>query len=389
VLQSSTFDLRDTLEAAAATVDPAGTTIRFLDPAPPHLSLQGDAGKLRQIFANYLSNALKYGIPPEARVSTILTPGPGGVRLTLGVTSSGPTIDKDTLDKFFESFTRGEDAKERNIRGTGLGLAICKRYAEAMGGETGAVSTNGETTFYLTVPFAQVSAEEIVHTMASVPSALPARALAIEDEDYNRIVLGSILAKMNYSVDWATTGQEALRLARENGYDIILTDYRLPDTNGVELTKEILRFCSDPKPAVFAVTAYSTRERREECLAAGMAGFISKPITLEKLRATLAGWGEKNLARLSLEVSRPSLPSQPPAAIGSGWEELKRTAAMDPKKAADQAHRLNNLCRSLYFFELAEQLELIEGALERGEPTDKLIESFDRLVGPTAAGQRW
>jgi signal transduction histidine kinase/CheY-like chemotaxis protein len=389
VLQSSTFDLRDTLEAAAATVDPAGTTIRFLDPTPPHLSLQGDAGKLRQIFANYLSNALKYGIPPEARVSTILTPGPGGVRLTLGVTSSGPTIDKDTLDKFFESFTRGEDAKERNIRGTGLGLAICKRYAEAMGGETGAVSTNGETTFYLTVPFAQVSAEEIVHTMASVPSALPARALAIEDEDYNRIVLGSILAKMNYSVDWATTGQEALRLARENGYDIILTDYRLPDTNGVELTKEILRFCSDPKPAVFAVTAYSTRERREECMAAGMAGFISKPITLEKLRATLAGWGEKNLARLSLEVSRPSPPSQPPAAIGSGWEELKRTAATDPKKAADLAHRLNNLCRSFYFPELAEQLELLEGALERGEPAEKLIESFDRLLHPTAAGQPW
>jgi len=320
-------------------------------------------------------------------VSTILSPVAEGVRLTLGVTSSGPTIDKDTLDKFFESFTRGEDAKERNIRGTGLGLAICKRYAETMGGETGAVSTNGETTFYLTVPFEQVSAEAVVQAGPMVPSNLPARALAIEDEDYNRIVLGSILAKMNYSVDWATTGQEALRLARANGYDIILTDYRLPDTNGVELAKEILRFCTDPKPAVFAVTAYSTRERREECLAAGMAGFISKPITLEKLRSTLASWGEKNLARLSLETSRPALPTQPPPAVEQAWAELKRTALTDTKKAAELAHGLNNLCRSHYLFELAEQLELLEGAFERREPAEKLIESLERLLHPTAAGQ--
>ena len=329
-LQSTTFDLLDTLEAAAATVDPAGAAVRFLDPFPPHVTLQGDAAKLRQIYANYLSNALKYGVPPEARVSTILTPVAEGVKLTLGVTSSGPTVDKDTLDKFFESFTRGEEAKERNIHGTGLGLAICKRYAEAMGGEVGAVSTNGETTFYVTVPFQKVSAEAIVHATASVPSSLPARALAIEDEDYNRVVLGSILAKMNYSVDWATTGAEALRLARENGYDIILTDYRLPATNGIELTREILRFCADPKPAVFAVTAYSTRERREECLGAGMAGFISKPITLEKLRTTLANWGEKNLARLSLETSRPMPASPPPAAIETDWAMLKRTAETDP-----------------------------------------------------------
>jgi len=222
----------------------------------------------------------------------------------------------------------------------------------------------------------------------------------IEDQLMFRSMLRRLLVedcKGKVVFEAGTLGELRTNLGQLMAVDLILLDIRLPDGDGVdftdELAKEILRFCSDPKPAVFAVTAYSTRERREECMAAGMAGFISKPITLEKLRATLAGWGEKNLARLSLEVSRPSpSPSptaQPPAAIGSGWEELKRMAAMDPKKAADLAHRLNNLCRSLYFFELAEQLELIEGALERGESTDKLIESFDRLLRPTAAGQPW
>ena len=389
-LEQSRFNLLDTLEAAAVTIDPTGHAVRFIDRPPPDLLLEGDAGKLRQIFANYVSNAVKYGIPPEARVSTILTPADGGVRLTLSVSSSGPTVDKDQLDKFFESFTRGTAAVERNIRGTGLGLAICKRYAQAMGGEVGAVSTNGETTFYLNVPFAKVGTEAIAQAAAPAPSALPARALAIEDEDYNRIVLGSILAKMNYTVDWATTGAEALRLARENGYDIVLTDYRLPDTNGVELTKEILRLCPDPKPAVFAVTAYSTRERRDECLGAGMVGFISKPITLEKLRATLANWGERQLTTISLETSylRPPVrAAEPPEAIATAWSELKRAVAGDARPAAALAHQLNNLCRAHDRFGLAEQLELLEGALERGEPTARLVAACERLLRPSADGQ--
>ena len=303
------------------------------------------------------------------------------------MTSSGPTIAKDTLDQFFESFTRGADAMERNIHGTGLGLAICKRYAQAMGGEVGAVSTNGETTFYLNIPFAKASEAAPVPEVASPVSALPAKALAIEDEDYNRIVLGSILTKMNYTVDWATTGAEALQLARENGYDIILTDYRLPDTNGVDLAREILRLCPDPKPAVFAVTAYSTKERRDECLNAGMAGFISKPITLEKLRSTLTNWGDKQLTTISLESTRRPLPKQPPAAIESGWIELKRAALIDTVRAAELAHRLNNVCRAFNYLDLAEQLELLEGALERGEPAAPFLQACERLLRPSVADQ--
>jgi signal transduction histidine kinase/CheY-like chemotaxis protein len=388
VLERSTFDLLDTLEASAATVDPTRRKITFVDRPPAGLSLRGDAGKLRQIFANYLSNALKYGIPPEARVSTILVPTDDSVRLTLSVTSSGPTIAKDTLDGFFESFARGADAMERNIHGTGLGLAICKRYAQAMGGEVGAVSTNGETTFYLNIPFAKANEAAPLPAVVAAPvSALPAKALAIEDEDYNRIVLGSILTKMNYTVDWATTGAEALQLARENGYDIVLTDYRLPDTNGVDLAREILQLCPEPKPAVFAVTAYSTKERRDECLNAGMAGFISKPITLEKLRATLAAWGDKQLTTISLESTRRPLPKQPPAAIESGWIELKRAALIDTVRAAELAHRLNNVCRAFNYLDLAEQLELLEGALERGEPAAPFLQACERLLRPSEGDQ--
>jgi CheY-like chemotaxis protein len=299
------------------------------------------------------------------------------------VASLGPTIPKDTLDRFFDSFTRGREAINRNIHGTGLGLAICRRYAQVMGGEVGAVSANGETTFYLNVPFARADAEAPAAAPPAPANTLPARALAIEDEDYNRIVLGSILAKMNYTVDWATTGEEALKLAQENGYDIIFTDYRLPDTNGVELTKKILTVCSDPTPAVFAVTAYSTKERREECLNAGMSGFISKPITLEKLRTTLAGWGEHKLATISLETShRPLLAAiaKSPHEIITAWDELERTVPTDPRRAAKLAHRLNNACRAHGLIDVAEQLELLEGALERSEPAEPFLQACKQFL---------
>jgi signal transduction histidine kinase/CheY-like chemotaxis protein len=378
------FDLRETLEASATTVDLTGQAIVFTEQLPPGIRLHGDAPKLRQIFANYLNNALKYGLPPRARVGTILTPiDEHHVRLTLSVTSTGPTIEKEALDKLFESFTRGNDTVGRNIRGTGLGLAICKRYAEAMGGEVGAVSTNGETTFYLNLPFEKLSAPALTSADAAVADphpSLPAHALAIEDEDYNRIVLGNILAKMNYTVDWATNGAEALALAQRRGYDIILTDYRLPDTDGVTLAKKILALVPEPKPAVFAVTAYSTKEKREECLRAGMAGFISKPITLEKLRGALQSWGESRLSKISLEATpRPLRPVPRDAEIETKWAEIKRIAATDPLAAAQLTHALLGYCRNQHRIDLAEQLELLEEAWRQGrDPRDYLsaIEGF-------------
>jgi signal transduction histidine kinase/CheY-like chemotaxis protein len=376
-LHSSSFNLRETLEAAAGTVDITRRQIAFSEPVPD-IVLRGDPSKLRQIFANFLNNALKYGVPPSARIQVLLTPAGERTQVTIAVASSGPTIPKETLNRLFESFTRGEDAKQRNIRGNGLGLAICKRYAEAMGGNVGAVSENGETTFYLTAPF-EGSAAKVSDERPQAKSSLPARALAIEDEDYNRVVLGHILKLMNYTVDWATTGAEALRLAQENGYDIILTDYKLPDTNGVALAKAILAGCPEPKPAVFAVTAYSTKERRLECMAAGMAGFITKPITLEKLHQAFAVWGESRLTRISPEVAPKKAPPSL-LEIQVLWQKVLESISSDPAKAASLAHRLNNLCRANHRSEVADQLELLEGALEAGRPIQEFVDATQRLL---------
>jgi len=115
-----------------------------------------------------------------------------------------------------------------------------------------------------------------------------------------------------------------------------------------------------------------------------MAGFISKPITLEKLRATLASWGESQLATISLEASgRIIRPAVRPAAIEELWQEAQRLGPREAKRAADTAHRLDNLCRAHGLIAVAEQLELLEGALERGEPTAALRAAIDAVAGGT------
>ncbi len=374
-VETYVFNVAETLEVAARTVDPTGHKVVFLHKPPPNYALRGDAGKLRQVFANFVSNALKYGTPPEARVTATVTPQDGKVQLLLAVSSSGPTIAQPVLDSFFESFRRGEEAVERNIRGTGLGLAICRRFAHAMGGEVTATSANGETTFFLKVSF---ESETELTTLAEkriseLPALKPGTALAIEDEQYNRVVLGNILGKLNFSVDWATNGEEAMELAREGAYDIILTDYRLPDITGVQLAKDILALNREPIPAIIAVTAYSTQERKDECMEVGMAGFISKPITIEKLHAALVACQVRGV-----HLRRTRAPIQDD--ITAAWAEVKVLMGSDATKAAFAAHKLNNVCIVARERDLSQQLEVLELAIECGSSTASVVDAIEHLL---------
>jgi CheY-like chemotaxis protein len=216
---------------------------------------------------------------------------------------------------------------------------------------------------------------------------LGARALAIEDEDYNRLVLGGILTKLGYDVDWAADGKTAMQLAEQNGYDLILTDWMLPDTDGGTLTKQILAICEEPKPPVFAITAYSTKEKQEECLRAGMAGFISKPITLEKLDAALKGWGADRVSRLSFDREAPTaavsleqlgrlgplefiLPDFTKK-LQSDWVLISQLITANPVQAANAAHKLVSATLLIEAQNLSEQLRLFEDLLRKpGTPAE-------------------
>ncbi len=386
-LHLDTFDLAEAVNSTISAVDVTGERLELSTWAGARPTVRGDQGKLAQILTNYLSNALKYGQPQRATVDVfVLDEGESRCRVTIAVKNSGPDIPPEELSKLFERFQRGEYAKIRRIGGNGLGLSICKKFAEAMGGSVGASSSGGITVFQLTMPFDKVEAATHVAAEA-VPKKLGARALAIEDEDYNRLVLGGILTKMGYAVDWAGDGKTALQLAEQNGYDLILTDWMLPDTDGGTLTKQILEISEEPKPPVFAITAYSTKEKQEECLRAGMAGFISKPITLEKLEAALKGWGTDRVSRLSFDREAPTaaISLEQLGRLGplefilpdftkklkSDWDGIAQMIGSNPVQAANATHKLVSATLLIEAQNLSEQLRLFEDLLRKpGSPAE-------------------
>ena len=124
---------------------------------------------------------------------------------------------------------------------------------------------------------------------ATVPRPKVARALAIEDEAYNRHVLGYFLSQFGYEVDWAVDGASALERIRNVQYDLVLTDFMLPDTTGPELADDPRGSPRSEAPDLIAVTAYSTRERIAEAKAAGIRQFVTKPIDRRKLEAAILG----------------------------------------------------------------------------------------------------
>jgi CheY-like chemotaxis protein len=249
--------------------------------------LHCDAGKIRQILSNYVANALKYGEPPEARVHVSVLPSTSGhADVTLTVTSKGATLSPEEMATLFTALTRGRRARETNAHGMGLGLAICKKLAEAMGGTVGVESREGKTSFWFKARYANV---------AALPRAEPVnqtdfagrRALVIEDEPYNRLVLDHHLIKLGFSVVWAEDGAGALAMLMNEPVDVIMMDWVLPDMDGGELVRQMKSSRNGALPPIIVVSAYSVAAKRAECLAAGAAEFISKPIDSKKLVAAL------------------------------------------------------------------------------------------------------
>ncbi len=303
-LNEETFDLVSAVEGAVRSVD-AGLVSSELVLPHDAIWVSGDCGKLRQIVTNLASNGLKYGEPARIRV-TLFTQITREATLSaqIAVSNAGATIPEAELARIFDGFARGEDAIRRRIPGSGLGLAVSRRMAQAMDGSLVAQSHEGLTVFTLEVTLAVSDAPVEVARTQHKPKL--SRALAIEDESYNRVVLGHLLGQLGYAVDWAVDGLSAMERVKSESYDLVLTDYLLPDINGSDLARRILREVPDPKPPVIAVTAYSTPEKLAELRAAGVSGVVAKPVSLEKLRTAIMALATPT-GRRSLDTARVSV----------------------------------------------------------------------------------
>ena len=377
------FEIRALVEEAVRVMDPLLESCALQLPETPQW-LTGDSGKIRQIVCNLVSNALKYGRPREAGIDLRLSPEDGRkVRIRLAVHNTGPTIPADELPRLFESFRRG--AETGNTPGFGLGLAVCRRLAERMGGRMTAASAEGSTEFALELLLPQT--ESTTATDATTPTV--SRALAVEDEDYNRLALGHVLRSLGYEIDWAPDGATALQLARRQQYDLILTDWKLPDIDGDELCRQLQAVLTPPRPPIVAVTAYSSAEKQAAARAAGMAGFVTKPVTREKLEHLIRNLDTGLNPRRSLDLPRlaggspalallgdlaPTL-AKLAADIATGWQQTEAQTRLRDPRAGRAAHALRSLLLLAGEADLAEQFGLLETAAGAGdwETADQLL----------------
>jgi len=299
-VQRAAFSPREILGAVAAMADPLEGEARpavEIDPGLPERIL-GDAARVQQIIVNYATNAIKFG----GRSVRLGARAEGG-DVVFAVADDGPGIPPEDQESLFIRFSRLKAARNAAIPGTGLGLAVCRALAERMGGSVGVVSTPGRgSTFYLRLKL--VAAEREAAAAAAPAGAQGARALIVEDIDYNARALAFMLRNLGFNVDFATDGPQALTRLSEFDYQAVFLDCDLPEMSGFEVARRLRHREADGRRAlVVATTAYSTREDREACLKAGMDVFLAKPITPAKLCAALAALPAP---------PRPTAPQHPP-----------------------------------------------------------------------------
>jgi CheY-like chemotaxis protein/nitrogen-specific signal transduction histidine kinase len=247
--------------------------------------VKGDAVRLRQVLTNLADNAVKFTPRGSVHLHANAGEANGKLRLRFDVTDTGIGFGEFQKQRLFQPYAQLDRTNEG--QGTGLGLSISRRLVELMGGEIGCESAPGQgSLFWFTIPTER--ADTIPSKDVPASGTLVGHVLVVEDNAVNRMLIGAYLGEFGLTYDVADDGSTALaRLAARN-YDLVLMDIMMPGLDGVESTKRIRKLGGDAAEVpIVAVTAHAMKGDREDYLAAGMDGYVSKPIRGRDLFAAL------------------------------------------------------------------------------------------------------
>ncbi len=263
-------------------------------------SLLGDADKLSRVLINLVGNGIKFTNKGKVILSVRPLHQPlsqiGPIDLLFEVRDTGIGIAKEKINHIFKAFSQVGTTTNSDQRGTGLGLVISGELVEMMGGKICVESEPGMgTTFFFSIRFApgptvmggrKKSKGSTPHPAKNKLNGRSLRILLVEDEYINRTLAVSVLEREGWQVQVAENGLQAMDILRENVFDLVLMDIQMPELDGYETTRIIRRQenGSTKHLPIIAMTAYAVKGDREKCLAAGMDGYISKPIRTDKLR---------------------------------------------------------------------------------------------------------
>jgi signal transduction histidine kinase/DNA-binding response OmpR family regulator/HPt (histidine-containing phosphotransfer) domain-containing protein len=292
-LDQRPFDLAALLHELQALYEPQASAKRLqfsvvLDPALPRVLL-GDAGRIRQILANLVGNAIKFTTEGrvEVRASQLLRRDKL-LELLLEVRDTGIGIAPGAQQRLFQPFSQADASTTRRYGGTGLGLSIVKKLAEAMKGTAALESTPGQgSRFWVELPLAlpdAASAALGAELERNWQNQLPlpgVSVLLVDDSELNREVATQLLQREGAQVSTAPDGQAAVDLLAHVGeaaFDVVLMDVQMPVMDGLDATRYLRNVLGYRELPVVALTAGALVEERRRTEDAGMNDFLTKPI---------------------------------------------------------------------------------------------------------------
>jgi CheY-like chemotaxis protein len=260
------------------------------------------------MLLNLVGNAVKFTDSGRVSVSLETCDGPeeGECDCLFVVEDTGGGLSEDVLARIFDSFDQGDSSTTRKYGGTGLGLAITRELVNLMRGEISVVSKLGEgSVFSVRLPMMLSSQPELL--LVNAPKAIPVpfveaplvmktpvngrgkrRVLLAEDNPTTQSLISILLAQMGLELEVVDNGQAAIDYLATEAVDLVLMDCQMPILDGFKATAH-LRAQGLTTPVV-ALTAYAREEDEDQCLAAGMNDFLSKPFRQNDLKEVLMRW---------------------------------------------------------------------------------------------------
>ncbi|MFP5041127.1 ATP-binding protein [Parasediminibacterium sp. JCM 36343] len=301
-LSSQPFNIKkvvdEVLYAFSVSAEKKGIQMQSDIQLDDDLLVTGDAFRLKQILFNLTSNAIKFTEHGKVKIMVkSLSRTERDIVVKIDVQDSGVGIPEDQLEFIFQEFAQASNTKSggrRAIRGTGLGLAICKMLVELQGGKIGVKSElNIGSVFSITMPYStepvKRQAPEIEESANLAQTFAGKKALVVEDNEMNILLLKLLLKKMQIGFDVAKDGEEGMKLFENNYYDIVLTDINIPKLTGDQLAG-LIRKSHDTRKAripIVALTASIIGDNTEQYFRMGINELLIKPFKEADFKAVL------------------------------------------------------------------------------------------------------
>ena len=405
-LEHTDFHLGDTIRAAAGLLRPFAVEkglrlVCAIDPAAERLA-HGDPFRLRQVLVNLIGNAVKF--TEHGQVEVRAEPDPADpLLIRIEVEDTGIGMAPGTLDRLFQKFAQADSSISRRFGGTGLGLAISRELTELMNGRLTGESTEGKgSLFRIVLPLADAVGEPVAGEPESEPEPVT-RALHIlvaDDNATNQRLLTALLRGAGHSVTVAANGRKAVEAVMREQFDIVLMDVQMPVMDGIQAVRRI-RALPPPKCdiPIIAVTADALHGAAERYRAAGMDGYLSKPLSSPALFRAINEFTAEGRPKRSPADGMPMMdesaietlqaflpPNQVEALLTESLTDIEgrihrlgvRLDAADAAGAAREAHDLVSVAGNCGARALSTLARDIERACKQGVMTDAIL-GFARL----------